>query len=170
MFAGIDWKRSDPWLTSLVGCTPGRPGARLGLRPTPPGACVRDSLGVRSDVFGHQVETVVIYPSAPYAFGIRPALPGVQIAIDKWHLPALADTMVTAFGESSLHTITGLSRGGACAQWSRRRGAVAARSSPRLRRCRPLVRPGCWLVAAALLGPARPRRPTNQNLSTEGQD
>jgi transposase len=38
---------------------------------------------------------VVIDPSAPYASGIRAALPGVKIAIDKWHLVALANTMVT---------------------------------------------------------------------------
>jgi transposase len=38
---------------------------------------------------------VVIDPSAPYASGIRAALPGVKIAVDKWHLVALANTMVT---------------------------------------------------------------------------
>jgi transposase len=38
---------------------------------------------------------VVVDPSAPYASGIRAVLPGVKIAIDKWHLVALANTMVT---------------------------------------------------------------------------
>jgi transposase len=38
---------------------------------------------------------VVIDPSAPYASGIRAALPNVTIAVDKWHLVALANQMVT---------------------------------------------------------------------------
>ena len=37
----------------------------------------------------------MIDPSAPYASGIRAALPGVAIAVDKWHLVALANQMVT---------------------------------------------------------------------------
>ncbi len=38
---------------------------------------------------------VVIEPSAPYASGIRAALPQARIAVDKWHLVALANQMVT---------------------------------------------------------------------------
>ena len=41
------------------------------------------------------MELVVIDPSAPYAAGIRAALPGVAIAVDKWHLVALANATVT---------------------------------------------------------------------------
>jgi transposase len=37
---------------------------------------------------------VVIDPSAPYA-SIRAALPHATIAVDKWHLVALANQMVT---------------------------------------------------------------------------
>ncbi|GGL45802.1 transposase [Phycicoccus endophyticus] len=33
--------------------------------------------------------------SAPYASGVRAALPHAKIAVDKWHLVALANTMVT---------------------------------------------------------------------------
>jgi transposase len=33
---GTGWKRSDPWLTSFVDCTPGRPGPLLGLAPGAP--------------------------------------------------------------------------------------------------------------------------------------
>ena len=92
---GVTWKRSDPWLTSFVDCTPGRPGLLLGLAPGRTGACVRDWLGEQSDAFRREIEIVVIDPSAPYASGIRAALPGVKIAVDKWHLSALANTMVT---------------------------------------------------------------------------
>jgi transposase len=38
---------------------------------------------------------VVIDPSAPYASGIRAALPNALIAVDKWHLVALANQMLT---------------------------------------------------------------------------
>ena len=32
---GITWRRSDPWLTSFVDCTPGRPGATARARAGP---------------------------------------------------------------------------------------------------------------------------------------
>ena len=92
---GVTWRRSDPWLTSFVDCTPGHPGPLIGLAPGRTGACVRDWLGEQSDAFRRRIEIVVIDPSAPYASGIRAALPGVKIAVDKWHLVALANTMVT---------------------------------------------------------------------------
>jgi transposase len=92
---GLTWRRSDPWMTSFVDCTPGYPGSLLGLTPGRSGGCVRDWLGVQSDAFRRRIEIVVIDPSAPYASGIRAALPGAKIAVDKWHLVALANTMVT---------------------------------------------------------------------------
>ena len=85
----------DPWMTSFVDCTPGQPGPLLGLAPGRTGGCVREWLSEQSDAFRRQIEIVVIDPSAPYASGIRAALPGVKIAVDKWHLVALANTMVT---------------------------------------------------------------------------
>jgi transposase len=102
---GIIWRRSDPWLTSFVDCTPGRPGTLLGLAPGRTGACVRDWLGEQSDAFRRQVEMVVIDPSAPYASGIRVALPGVKIAVDKWHLVALANAMVTEVRQRVTRTL-----------------------------------------------------------------
>ena len=35
---GITWRRSDPWMTSFVDCTPRHPGALLGLPPGRPAA------------------------------------------------------------------------------------------------------------------------------------
>ncbi len=92
---GITWRRSDPWMTSFADCTPGRPGALLGLAPGRTGGCVREWLGEQANAFRAGIEIAVIDPSAPYASGIRTALPGVKIAVDKWHLVALANTMVT---------------------------------------------------------------------------
>jgi len=92
---GITWKRSDPWLTSFVDCTADGPGSLLGLAPGRTGGCVKDWLAEQTSAFRDTVEIVVIDPSAPYASGIRTALPDVRIAVDKWHLVALANGMVT---------------------------------------------------------------------------
>ena len=92
---GITWKRSDPWLTSFVDCSPDGAGSLLGLAPGRTGGCVRDWLAEQTQQFRDAVELVIIDPSAPYASGIRAALPGVRVAVDKWHLVALANQMVT---------------------------------------------------------------------------
>jgi transposase len=92
---GITWKRSDPWLTSFVDCSHDGPGSLLGLAPGRTGSCVKDWLGEQSDAFRRKIEIVVIDPSAPYASGIRAALPTALIAVDGWHLVALANQMVT---------------------------------------------------------------------------
>jgi transposase len=92
---GVTWKRSDPWLTSFVDCSADGPGSLLGLAPGRTGGCVRDWLGEQTPAFRNRIELVVIDPSAPYASGIRAALPQTRIAVDKWHLVALANTMVT---------------------------------------------------------------------------
>jgi transposase len=92
---GISWKRSDPWLTSFVDCSIEGPGSLLGLAPGRTGGCVKEWLAEQTEQFRHQIDTVVIDPSAPYASGIRASLPNAVIAVDKWHLVALAHTMVT---------------------------------------------------------------------------
>jgi transposase len=92
---GITWKRSDPWLTSFVDCSRDGPGSLLGLAPGRTGACVREWLGEQTAAFREAIEIVVIDPSAPYASGIRAALPNALIAVDGWHLVALANQMLT---------------------------------------------------------------------------
>lgn len=92
---GITWKRSDPWLTSFVDCSTDGPGSLLGLAPGRTGSCVKDWLAEQTPEFRAAIHTVVIDPSAPYASGVRAALPNAVIAVDKWHLVALAHTMVT---------------------------------------------------------------------------
>jgi transposase len=92
---GITWRRSDPWLTSFVDCSRDGPGSLLGLAPGRTGGCVREWLAEQSEAFRKMIKIVVIDPSAPYASGIRAALPNAKIAVDKWHLVALANQMVT---------------------------------------------------------------------------
>ena len=89
------WKRSDPWLTSFVDADPTRSGRLLGLAPGHSGGCVKAWLGAQSQAFRAGVEVVVIDPSAPYASGVRAALPDAQIAVDHWHLVRLGNDMVT---------------------------------------------------------------------------
>jgi transposase len=91
----VGWKRSDPWLTSFVDCSRDGPGSLLGLAPGRTGGCVREWLAEQSEGFRKMIKIVVIDPSAPYASGIRAALPDAKIAVDKWHLVALANQMVT---------------------------------------------------------------------------
>jgi hypothetical protein len=127
---GITWRRSDPWMTSFVDCTPGHPGPLLGLAPGRTGGCVRDWLGEQSDAFRRRIEIVVIDPSAPYASGIRAALPGVKIAVDKWHLVALANTMVTEVRQRATRTLLG--RRGTVADpiWVNRRLLLTGAEAP----------------------------------------
>ncbi|HEX6758909.1 MAG TPA: transposase [Propionibacteriaceae bacterium] len=92
---GITWRRSDPWLASFVDCSADGPGSLLGLAPGRTGRCVREWLAQQSEAFWNAIKIVVIDPSTPYASGIRAALPDAKIAVDKWHLGALANQMVT---------------------------------------------------------------------------
>ena len=89
------WRRSDPWLTSFVDADTTGPGVLLGLAPGRSGSCVRTWLAQQSLAFRAGIELVVIDPSAPYACGIRTALPHARIAVDHWHLVRLANEMVT---------------------------------------------------------------------------
>jgi len=89
------WRRSDPWMTSFVDADPTRAGVLLGLAPGRSGSCVRAWLAEQTAAFRDGVELVVIDPSAPYASGIRAALPRARIAVDKWHLVRLANEAVT---------------------------------------------------------------------------
>jgi transposase len=89
------WKRSNPWMTSFVNADPDVPGRLLGLTPGRSGRCVTEWLALQTPAFRDGIELVVIDPSAPYAAGIRAALPQARIAVDKWHLVALANLMVT---------------------------------------------------------------------------
>lgn len=89
------WRRSDPWMTSFVDADPARPGRLLGLAPGRSGVCVSDWLAAQTAEFRAAIEVVVIDPSAPYAAGIRTALPHARIAVDHWHLVRLGNDTVT---------------------------------------------------------------------------
>ncbi len=104
---GISWRRSDPWLTSFVDCSSAGSGSLLGLAPGRTGGCVKDWLAEQTPQFRAAIELVVIDPSAPYASGIRVALPHARIAVDKWHLVALANQMVTEVRQRATRELLG---------------------------------------------------------------
>jgi transposase len=56
---------------------------------------VKDWLEQQTDAFRKAVKVVVIDPSAPYASGIRAALPDALMGVDGWHLVALANQTVS---------------------------------------------------------------------------
>ena len=91
----VGWRRSDPWMTSFVNADTTGAGLLLGLAPGRSGGCVRTWLGEQTPQFRTGIELVVIDPSAPYASGIRAALPHARIAVDHWHLVRLANDMLT---------------------------------------------------------------------------
>ena len=82
-------------MTSFVDADTSRPGVLLGRTPGRSGGCVRTWLAEQTRQFRAGVELVVIHPSAPYASGIRTALPHARIAVDHWHLVRLANDMLT---------------------------------------------------------------------------
>ena len=90
LLEGSRWRRSNPWLTSFVDCSPEGPGTLLGLTAGRSGGCVREWLLAQPDTFRDTVRVVVIDPSAPYASGIRAVLPHAEIALDGWHVLHLA--------------------------------------------------------------------------------
>ena len=89
------WRRSDPWMTSIVDLDPGHPGGIIGLSAGRSGACVQGWIALQSDQFRAAVQVVAIDPSAPYAAGIRRALPDARIVVDHFHLVMLGNQMVT---------------------------------------------------------------------------
>lgn len=89
------WARSDPWMTSIVDLDPTHSGGIIGLVPGRSGACVEAWLALQTKEFRDGVTVVAIDPSAPYASGIRRALPQARIVLDHFHLVMLANKMLT---------------------------------------------------------------------------
>jgi hypothetical protein len=67
----VGWRRTDPWMTSIVDLDPASRGGIIGLAPGRSGACVEGWLALQSSSFRDAVQVVAIDPSAPYAAGIR---------------------------------------------------------------------------------------------------
>jgi transposase len=126
VLAEAGWRRSDPWLTSFVDADPTRPGPLLGLAPGRSGACVRTWLAAQSEGLRAAIKVVVIDPSAPYASGVRAALPHAQLAVDHWHLVRLANDTVTAVRQRVAREQLGRRGRAADPAWAHRRMLLSA--------------------------------------------
>ena len=89
------WRRSDPWMTSIVDLDPAHVAGIIGLAPGRTGACVTTWLGLQTPAFRDGIKVVAIDPFSPYAAGIRRPLPGATIVLDHFHLVLLANQMLT---------------------------------------------------------------------------
>jgi len=89
------WARSDPWMTSIVDLDPAHRAGIIGLAPGRSGACVAGWISLQSKDFRDRVQVVAMDPSAPYASGIRRALPQARIVLDHFHLVMLANKTIT---------------------------------------------------------------------------
>lgn len=89
------WRRWDPWMTSVVDLDRSHAGGIIGLAAGRSGACVKGWIALQTQEFRDAVRVVAIDPSAPYAAGIRLALPDARIVLDHFHLVMLGNAMVT---------------------------------------------------------------------------
>ncbi len=98
----LTWRRSDPWMTSIVDLDPTGRGGIIGLAAGRSGGCVKGWIELQSKEFRDAVQVVAIDPSAPYASGIRTALPNARIVLDHFHLVMLGNQMVTDVRQRAL--------------------------------------------------------------------
>ena len=66
----VTWRRSDPWMTSIVDLDRGHPGGIIGLAAGRSGGRVESWIALQSMEIRAAVQVVAIDPSAPYAAGI----------------------------------------------------------------------------------------------------
>ena len=98
----LTWRRSDPWMSSIVDLDQAHAGGIIGLAAGRSGACVQGWLALQTSEFRAAVHVVAIDPSAPYAAGIRRALPHARIVLDHFHLVMLGNAMVTDVRQRAL--------------------------------------------------------------------
>jgi transposase len=131
------WQLVAPWETGFVDGT----GAH-GLLGQVTGRTSTDVIGwleQRSEAWRAAVQIVTIDPAAPYALAVRSALPHAQLAVDHFHLVALANRAVTAVRQRIIRT--GLSRRGRKTDplWANRRRLLRGRE-----RLRPATLARLW--------------------------
>ena len=88
-----DWRRYEPWMTTLVDTDTGRV---LGVVDGRNSAGVGAWLAARSPAWRAAVEVVAIDPSAAFRKALREQLPAAAVSVDAFHLVKLANDMLTA--------------------------------------------------------------------------
>lgn len=113
------WRRTDPWETGFVDLAGGQ--GLLGQIDGRAQAGVTQWLAERTQAFRDSVEYVVIDPHAGYAAGIRTALPHARIAVDHFHLIALANKALTQVRQRITREQLGRRGGKTDPVWANRR-------------------------------------------------
>jgi transposase len=120
LFEDGAWSRSDPWTTSIVDLDPAHRSAVIGLTPGRTGACVEAWIKLTGSAFRDAVKVVAIDPPAPYASGIRRALPNARIVVDHVHLVMLGNQMLTDVRQRAQREIAGRRGTTASPTWAHR--------------------------------------------------
>lgn len=121
LFEDGAWARSDPWMTSIVDLDPTHRSQVIGLAPGRTGACVEAWIKSQDSAFRDAAKVVVIDPSAPYASGIRRALPDARIVLDHFHLVMLGNQMLTDVRQRAQREVAGRRGTTANPTWAHRR-------------------------------------------------
>jgi transposase len=112
------WRRSEPWMTTLVDADTGRV---LGVVDGRDSAGVSAWLAARSPAWRDAVEVVAIDPSAAFRKALREQLPAAAVSVDPFHLVRLANDTVTQVRQRVIRETKGRRGRGVDPAWVNRR-------------------------------------------------
>jgi transposase len=112
------WRRSEPWMTTLVDADTGRV---LGVVDGRDSAGVGAWLEARSQSWRDAVQVVAIDPSAAFRKALREQLPVAAVSVDPFHLVKLANDMLTQVRQRVVRDRTGRRGRGIDPAWTNRR-------------------------------------------------
>jgi transposase len=112
------WRRSEPWMTTLVDTDTGRV---LGVVDGRDSAGVGAWLAARSPAWRAAVEVVAIDPSAAFRQALREQLPHAAVSVDAFHLVKLANDTLTQVRQRVIRDRKGRRGRGIDPAWTNRR-------------------------------------------------
>jgi transposase len=112
------WRRSEPWMTTLVDTDTGRV---LGVVDGRDSAGVGAWLEARSQSWRDAVQVVAIDPSAAFRKALREQLPVAAVSVDPLHLVKLANDMLTQVRQRVVRDRKGRRGRGIDPAWTNRR-------------------------------------------------
>jgi transposase len=112
------WRRSEPWMTTLVDADTGRV---LGVVDGRDSAGVGAWLEARSQSWRDAVQVVAIDPSAAFRKALREQRPVAAVSVDPFHLVKLANDMLTQVRQRVVRDRTGRRGRGIDPAWTNRR-------------------------------------------------
>lgn len=98
----LTWRRSNPWMTSIVGLDRSHRGGVIGLAAGRSGACVEGWLRLQTPHFRAGITAAAIDPGALKTTALRRALPRARIVLDHFALVMLGNAMVTDVRQGAL--------------------------------------------------------------------